>query len=168
MCYVIALVEVVIILLSFQSSSFSIRKIFHPSYSFSVHKLSLSPEFLVGILCLCTGTLIRALLYRQMGHLYTFSLSIKKNHRLITTGPYAIVRHPGYSGGCLVHLGTTLAHLSRGSWLAESGVWDSPIGRIVVFVHIAYAVYFCVFLIARVPREDTVLKQEFKEEWVAW
>ncbi len=39
----------------------------------------------------------------------------ERNHRVVTTGPYAFLRHPGYAGSCLVAVGGGLA---LGSWWA--------------------------------------------------
>ncbi|GAW00659.1 ICMT-domain-containing protein [Lentinula edodes] len=36
--------------------------------------------------------------YRTLGQLFVFELRIQKDHRLITEGPYAYVRHPSYTG----------------------------------------------------------------------
>jgi protein-S-isoprenylcysteine O-methyltransferase Ste14 len=36
-------------------------------------------------------------------------IQIERGHGVIDTGPYAIVRHPGYVGACLLFAGTALA-----------------------------------------------------------
>lgn len=48
-----------------------------------------------------------------MGSMFTFEMSIRKNHELVTSGPYAIVRHPGYTSVMLVVIGMLLVHLSK-------------------------------------------------------
>jgi len=45
--------------------------------------------------------------------MFTFEMSIRKNHKLITSGPYAIVRHPSYVGVILVASGLMLIHGSK-------------------------------------------------------
>jgi protein-S-isoprenylcysteine O-methyltransferase Ste14 len=40
-------------------------------------------------------------------------VTIKEGHELVTTGPYALVRHPIYTGLLLAFLGSALA---RGEW----------------------------------------------------
>jgi protein-S-isoprenylcysteine O-methyltransferase Ste14 len=42
-------------------------------------------------------------------------IQIERGHRVIDTGPYAIIRHPGYSAACLLFAGIAL---SLGSWWA--------------------------------------------------
>jgi protein-S-isoprenylcysteine O-methyltransferase Ste14 len=43
-----------------------------------------------------------------LGGNWSASVTIKHDHRLVRTGPYAIVRHPIYTGGLLGMLGTAL------------------------------------------------------------
>ncbi len=46
-----------------------------------------------------------------------------RGHEVISSGPYALVRHPGYAGGILLFLGTGLA---LGSW------WTFPVLGVVI------------------------------------
>ncbi|KAJ8509106.1 hypothetical protein ONZ45_g8690 [Pleurotus djamor] len=60
-------------------------------------KLSVTPAFLI-----LSGVSLLAALYRRhcfavLGRHFTFDLAIRKNHKLITSGPYSIVRHPSYT-----------------------------------------------------------------------
>jgi len=59
------------------------------------------------------GGLIRLECYRQLGTMFTFEMSIRKDHMLVTSGPYGIVRHPGYTGILLVISGMLLLHASE-------------------------------------------------------
>jgi protein-S-isoprenylcysteine O-methyltransferase Ste14 len=73
---------------------------------------------------ICSGALIRWLSYRALGRFFTYELTIKEDHKLITTGPYAYVRHPGYSAILLVFFGTFLVFaspVSNPSWVAVLG-----------------------------------------------
>lgn len=36
--------------------------------------------------------------YCELGNLFTFEVSIRNDHKLIQSGPYHTVRHPGYLG----------------------------------------------------------------------
>jgi|SRR5208283_1263142 len=49
----------------------------------------------------------------HIGRNWSGTVTIKEGHELITSGPYAIVRHPIYSGLLLALLGSALA---RGEW----------------------------------------------------
>ncbi|KAF8961649.1 hypothetical protein BDZ97DRAFT_1759822 [Flammula alnicola] len=82
----------------------------------------LNPLRVLAALSILTGSLIRYLCYRSLGPHFTFHITLLPSHKLITTGPYAIVRHPAYAGGVLMHLGLVLWHIAPGAWLRESGV----------------------------------------------
>ena len=114
------------------------------------------------------GGLLRTQCYRELGRLFTFELSIRDNHRLVTTGPYSLVRHPAYLGALLLFTGNAALLVSKGSWFIESGLWDTVWGRGVAcsalgsFLSIALGVFF------RVDREDRMMRKEFGEEWEKW
>lgn len=60
--------------------------------------------------------------YRAMRENRFFSAVVRiqsdRGHRVIDTGPYGVVRHPGYAGLVLV---PPLSGLALGSWLAAAG-----------------------------------------------
>jgi protein-S-isoprenylcysteine O-methyltransferase Ste14 len=51
-----------------------------------------------------------------LGRNWSAAVTIKKDHELVTSGPYAIVRHPLYSGVLLAMLGTAVS-LGKIRWL---------------------------------------------------
>ena len=53
--------------------------------------------------------------YRQLGRFFVFEASIQKDHELIVSGPYSVVRHPSYTGFFMVAGGWFLWNLSKGS-----------------------------------------------------
>lgn len=59
------------------------------------------------------GLLFAVWARRHLGRNWSGTVTIKQGHELITSGPYAIVRHPIYSGLLLAIVGTALA---RGGW----------------------------------------------------
>jgi protein-S-isoprenylcysteine O-methyltransferase Ste14 len=53
-----------------------------------------------------------------LGRYFTFAVMTSANQPVITTGPYRLVRHPGYTGVLLVVLG---AGAVSGNWLGLAG-----------------------------------------------
>ncbi len=50
---------------------------------------------------------------RHLGNNWSQAVTVKEGHELITSGPYALVRHPIYTGLLLGFLGSAVA---RGEW----------------------------------------------------
>ncbi|MGA2372136.1 MAG: isoprenylcysteine carboxylmethyltransferase family protein [Candidatus Korobacteraceae bacterium] len=81
----------------------------------------LNERFLpLGIWCFWSGAAITAggLLFsvwarRHLGKNWSQAVTLKEDHELITTGPYALVRHPIYTGLLLGFIGCAVA---RGEW----------------------------------------------------
>ncbi|CAG8757547.1 24447_t:CDS:1, partial [Gigaspora margarita] len=62
---------------------------------FKPHKLSeWNLEYI--ILCFMTilGTMLRLWCFKIMKEFFTFTIEIKRNHKLVTTGPYRLLIHP--------------------------------------------------------------------------
>lgn len=59
----------------------------------------------IGLALLFLGIIIRWTAIRRLGKFFTGTVTIKDDHALVRSGPYAHVRHPGYSGLLLAHLG---------------------------------------------------------------
>lgn len=135
----------------------------------NVDNTELSPSFIVGTVLMCAGALTRIASYRQLGRYFTFELSVRKEHKLITDGPYSIVRHPGYVGSILFFSGACISQIfCRGSWFVESGVWGGIGGKLFALAYVGYSFFLLFYLVLRIPNEDLVMRQEFKEEWIAW
>ena len=73
-----------------------------------------------------------------------FGAQLFKGHQLITSGPYAIVRHPMYVGLILAALGSLLIYFT----------WTT-----------VYFVCFAPLMFVRARREETALSAEFDEQW---
>ncbi|KAF8973010.1 hypothetical protein BDZ97DRAFT_1778756 [Flammula alnicola] len=114
------------------------------------------------------GGYIRWSCYQALGHLFTFEMSIRKDHQLISDGPYSIVRHPGYTGILLTVMGITYWHASPGSWARECGVFQTKIGRIAALAYLTLVTTISIGLILRVPNEDAALKRTFGKKWDDW
>ena len=106
------------------------------------HILPWSPIFLdIGAVLTALGILFAFWARFHLGRNWSGNVTIKTDHELIRTGPYARIRHPIYTGILLALLGTGLAN----------DLWRSAIGFGLVL--------FGFWLKAR--REESVLEREF-------
>ncbi|MGE5326727.1 MAG: methyltransferase family protein [Deltaproteobacteria bacterium] len=83
-----------------------------------------------------------------LGRNWSAMVTIKRDHRLIRTGPYAMIRHPIYSGLLLALLGTAFVVGEVRGFLA------------VVFAFVAWFV--------KSRAEERFLREEFGEEYEAY
>jgi protein-S-isoprenylcysteine O-methyltransferase Ste14 len=65
--------------------------------------------FWLGAALTIAGLLFAVWAREHLGRNWSRSVTIKQGHELITTGPYAVVRHPIYSGVLTGLLGTSIA-----------------------------------------------------------
>ncbi|CDO75923.1 hypothetical protein BN946_scf184873.g12 [Trametes cinnabarina] len=114
------------------------------------------------------GGLIRIWCHHTLGQYFTWSVSVQREHKLVTSGPYAIVRHPSYTAWTAMCLGNFALLLSKGSYFVEEGWLEAPSGKVTASAVIGYLSFVTLQLLSRVPREDAVLKKEFGQQWVEW
>jgi protein-S-isoprenylcysteine O-methyltransferase Ste14 len=69
--------------------------------------------FWIGALLTAVGLGFSAWARVHIGRNWSATVTVKQQHELIRSGPYAIVRHPIYSGILLAFIGSALA---RGQW----------------------------------------------------
>ncbi|KAF9485675.1 hypothetical protein BDN70DRAFT_537351 [Pholiota conissans] len=164
--YFIAFLEITTILaLTYPSSSLPASILAYTG----TPNLTLSAIPLIGFVLILTGASIRLSTFHYMGPLFTFGASIHPNHRLITHGPYSFVRHPSYTGMMLSHPGWFLWQFGRGSWVRESGVLGTVLGRTVVAMYAIFIVAFPLYLVlSRIKVEDRILKEKFGKKWEEW
>ena len=67
----------------------------------------------IGIATLIAGSLLRRHCWRLLGASFTGDVRARADQPIVTTGAYALVRHPSYSAGILMNAGIGLA---LGSW----------------------------------------------------
>lgn len=158
----------------------TILTFFHPLWSLSNPNISillsqssqedlyLTPLSAAGLFFITFGSLLRIYCYRTLGRFFTFDISIRKGHQLITAGPYGVVRHPSYSGMFAVYVGMFCWYGSRGSWLRETGVLETVAGKAVFANLVCGLVVVLVGLLERVSVEDALLKENFKTQWAEW
>ncbi|KAH8100896.1 hypothetical protein BXZ70DRAFT_134791 [Cristinia sonorae] len=140
-----------------------------PSKPLSTSDFYLTIPFVIGSLFLSAGALLRQACYRTLGRHFTFQLSLQKDHKLVTEGPYSFVRHPSYLGMIIALPGMAVAQLfSSGTWWIQSGMWHTWQGQIFGAYWISFLSYVCWALLSRVPKEDAMLQAQFGEQWVSW
>jgi len=83
--------------------------------------------FFIGVSCIVAGSILRRYCWRLLGASFTGDVRARPDQPIITTGPYALVRHPSYTAGILMNTGIGL---SLGSWAS-----------IAVLALAAFAVY---------------------------
>ena len=122
----------------------------------------------IGLALMVLGSSIRLMTYRHLGRFFRFEASIQKDHELIVSGPYSVVRHPSYTGGILISCGLFPWHLSKGSWIMESGSWNTALGKLLVGVYFSIIFLIVSFALARTSKEDMALRNWFGKKWEDW
>lgn len=102
---------------------------------------------LIGLTMMIGGITFRIWAILTMGKNFTATVRIKKEHELIRTGPYAIVRHPSYSGAFLMITG------------------------IAVFLESLFSIFLTIFLMVivyyiRIKSEEKVLINHFGNNYI--
>jgi len=71
--------------------------------------------FAVEVVLALTGLMIRVGSILTLGQYFTYSVAQAENHKLIETGLYKFIRHPGYLGQLMIFAGISI---SLSNWLA--------------------------------------------------
>jgi len=123
----------------------------------------------IGLILMVLGMGIRRITFRYLGRFFRFEISIQKDHKLIVSGPYAVVRHPSYTAMVFLFIGWFLWQMSKGSWIIESGLWNMILGKILVLTYIAFFIIGpSLLIVTRIPAEDAALRAHFGKKWDDW
>ena len=71
--------------------------------------------FVVGMALFVTGFIIRIHSMRTLKQYFTYSVAKVENHKIIETGLYKFIRHPGYIGQLIIFIGIST---SISNWLS--------------------------------------------------
>ncbi|KDQ51219.1 hypothetical protein JAAARDRAFT_62633 [Jaapia argillacea MUCL 33604] len=134
----------------------------------SLNAIRVTPVFLAGSVLAAIGGYIRYRCYEELGRLFTYELTIRKNHKLVTDGMYSFVRHPSYTGGILAFTGYMMTAFTQGSWLRESGALETFVGKAFAYATLLLASSTYVYSVFRVRTEDRILRAEFGAQWDEW
>ncbi|KAG2047284.1 hypothetical protein BDR06DRAFT_897726 [Suillus hirtellus] len=129
----------------------------------------ITPAFLAGSVAIAIGGALRLYCIATLGKFWSFHLSVRKEHRLVTSGPYSVVRHPSYTGALLQVFGGAIMNGSQGSWMRQSGILQVPfikvLAMIVFFGSVALGTWVS---LSRPAVEDRMLQLALGEEWENW
>ncbi|KAF8210118.1 hypothetical protein K438DRAFT_1710692 [Mycena galopus ATCC 62051] len=169
LCWVVAIFEVTVIAASHLPDWQCSRKIISLLVlNDEVDPIYVSPLFTLGIFLTLCGAFLRSWCYCELGNLFTFEISIRDDHKLIQTGPYTAVRHPGYLGVLLTVVGVFCWTVCPGSWLRECGALETGFGLSIVIICSLLVLFITVGLLLRISIEDEALEQRFGQDWVEW
>jgi protein-S-isoprenylcysteine O-methyltransferase Ste14 len=87
--------------------------------------------FWTGLAILIAGAMLRRICFRALGESFTGEVRVRAEQRVVTTGPYRWIRHPGYSAGILLIIGIGIA---LGTWLG------ALVGAVFTAVGYAYRI----------------------------
>ena len=90
----------------------------------------------VGLGVLAAGAALRIWAILALGRFFKFVVVIQDGHRVVTSGPYRLLRHPSYSGGLAGLLGVGIA---LDSWLSLLAVVFIPLFAVLVRIHVEEA-----------------------------
>ncbi|KAI0311067.1 hypothetical protein OF83DRAFT_1177928 [Amylostereum chailletii] len=126
-----------------------------------------SPLLLLGTLSTLCGAVLRKWCFATLGRLFTFEISIMPAHLLVTSGPYAYVRHPSYTGIFLTLGGATAVLGARGAWVRECGLLEGEgvVAWVCAVLWIMKCGYAMLSTARRGPIEDEQLRKQFGKVW---
>ncbi len=105
--------------------------------------------FYPGLTLWLAGLAVTVLAYRTLGRFFSLDVQTENDHRVVDSGPYRLLRHPGYAGVLLGLLGLGVALQS----------WDS----VLVLLLAATAAFAY-----RVQIEEKFLIAELGDEYVQY
>jgi protein-S-isoprenylcysteine O-methyltransferase len=107
-------------------------------------------QFYVFGLCLfVAGVVLRWYAIIYLGRFFTTDVAIAKDHRIIDSGPYRLLRHPSYTGSLLIFLGFSLCIGNTASFLVMM-------------------LFFSIGLLQRIRIEELALTEAFGERYRAY
>jgi protein-S-isoprenylcysteine O-methyltransferase Ste14 len=108
-----------------------------------------SPMRWAGLVVAVAGLVWRAWAMKTLGVFYTQTLRTVTQHRLVTTGPYRWIRHPGYLGSLMVWGGAAVA----------SGAVPASLAVLAALAPT---------YIYRIAAEEQMLQREIGDEYAAY
>ena len=130
-----------------------------------------SKATIASLALLYLGSYIRLQAYAQLGANFTYRIA--KPDQIVTSGFYAYVRHPSYTGLLMVLLAFySLLLRQRGlvsCWaplVDERMVTDAMHAYLVPVIGFSCVIYM--FMVRRVREEEAMMEREFGEKWIEY
>jgi protein-S-isoprenylcysteine O-methyltransferase Ste14 len=76
----------------------------------------------VGLVIAAAGVALHLRARRALGPFWSGPIAVRAGHLVVTSGPYAVVRHPLYLGVLLLTAGTLVAHTSLAAACIAAGL----------------------------------------------
>jgi protein-S-isoprenylcysteine O-methyltransferase Ste14 len=138
-CLRFSILALILIALSFPAGRHLLR---------AAHLHQMNPALvLVGTIMVALGIGLCIFARIELGRNWGMPMSRKENPELVTGGPYAVVRHPIYSGIILA---------MAGSAIGQTVVWALPL------------VLFGAYFIYSARREEELMRQQFPDTYPAY
>ncbi len=100
---------------------------------------------IIGLIVYLVFSWVQIWITKVLGDNYTQDIAIKKEHQLVTSGPFKFIRHPQYLSQILIDIGGAIATLS--------------------FILAPIAIIQIPFLFMRAAFEDKLLEKHFGESF---
>jgi protein-S-isoprenylcysteine O-methyltransferase Ste14 len=107
------------------------------------------PLIMLGFALIAGGWFLRIWAQRELGKFFTGEVAVQRDHVVIDSGPYRLVRHPAYTGGVLSAIGFGLV---LSTWL----------GAVISGVLLIWA------YVNRVPREEHLLASQLGDAYARY
>jgi len=119
--------------------------------SFGTNEITPLPDwfFYLGIALMLAGIALRQWSIRVLGRFFSTKVQVTSDQRIVTSGPYSVIRHPSYSGALLTLLGLGLSAKTCAGTLV-----------ILVLFGLVYGY--------RISIEENLLKAEFGQEYAEY
>ncbi|KAG2063516.1 hypothetical protein BDR04DRAFT_1062715, partial [Suillus decipiens] len=130
--------------------------------------MPITPVFLAGSLFVMVGGMLRLYCILTLRKFWSFQLSIRKEHRIVTNGPYSIVRHPSYADFLLQYIGILITHGSERSWMRQSGIIQLLYMKVLLATVFLVLTSGVLMTFDRSSSEDKMLQRAMGEDWENW
>jgi protein-S-isoprenylcysteine O-methyltransferase Ste14 len=114
----------------------------------------------ISFISVIVGAGLRKWSFITLGRFFTYQSPIRRNHRLVKTGPYQYLRHPSHTGLGLCVLGITWFLLNPKNYSSM------PLLELFFRVYCWFVTLaFPLVLYVRISGEGMMLEKEFGKEW---